>query len=217
MILQAIVLLIFLGISCFHLADCWNDNNRRFRTKPLLMILLILFYLFSAKDFCIPLIVGLIFSFAGDVLLIRKGNNWLLLGGISFLGAHISYIVLFLKRLDPSSLLMPVAIVVPIIYGLAGLLVILTIRKSAPAPLTVGLYIYLLVNAAMNLFALLNLLSYRSTGSLLSFIGAIFFFLSDCILFLSIFTPEKIRFHPHFLVMSTYILAQLLITTGVLL
>lgn len=217
MILRIVFLILFLGVSCFHLVDCWNNNNRRYRTKPFLMILLILFYLFTAEYYLVPLIVGLILSFFGDVFLIRNGNKWLLAGGCCFTGAHISYIILFLGRLDPSSFILPVVIVVPIVYGVIALLVIFGIRKNTPKTMAVGLYIYLLINAAMNVLSLTNLLAYRTGAAVLGYIGAILFFLSDCILFLAVYTPEKVRFRPHFLVMSTYITAQFLITMAMIL
>ena len=217
MILRIVFLILFLGVSCLHLVDCWNNNDRRFLTKPLLMILLILFYLFTAEYYLVPLIAGLILSFFGDVFLMKAGDRWLLAGGCCFTGAHISYILLFLGRLDPSSFILPVIIVVPIIYGLIALFVIFKIRSSTQKAMAIGLYISLLINAAMNVLSLMHLLVYQTGSAALGYIGAILFFLSDCILFLAIYTPEKVRFHPHFLVMSTYITAQFLITMAMIL
>lgn len=217
MILQIIFLILFLGVSCFHLIDCWNDNDRRFRTKPLLMLLLLVFYLFSAKLYSLLLIIALILSFLGDVLLIRDGEKWLIAGGASFLAAHILYIFLYARRIDPSAFIPSLVIPIAVVYCAATLFFIWQLLGSAPKGIPAALYIYLMVNAAMNLFALMHLIAYRTPGAVLAYIGAICFFLSDCILFLVLYAPEKVRFHPHFLVMSTYIAGQFLITLGMVL
>ena len=45
-----IFLALFIAVSLLHLYDSWRDNHRRRKyTKPLLLILLTLFYCFAAE------------------------------------------------------------------------------------------------------------------------------------------------------------------------
>lgn len=79
------------------------------------------------------------------------------------------------------------------------------------------MYIYLLANSAMNVFALMQLLSTGTLGAVIAYIGAVLFFASDCSLFLvRYYKPRKIVYKDHFTVMLTYILGELLITQGII-
>ena len=66
-------------------------------------------------------------------------------------------------------------------------------------------------------FALMRLLSVGSQGSLVSYIGAVLFFASDCTLFLvRYFRNPDVIFKRHFTVMLTYLAGELLIVLGLL-
>ncbi len=71
--------------------------------KPLLMpVLLILFLLNAHKNLSVEricLVISLSFSCLGDLLLMQHRNNLFIFGLISFLIAHISYIISFIVRL----------------------------------------------------------------------------------------------------------------------
>ncbi|HVI48323.1 MAG TPA: lysoplasmalogenase [Chitinophaga sp.] len=71
----------------------------RYATKPLLMLILAVYFLSARtpmpQNRRLIMFAALLFSFAGDVLLLF--NNLFLPGLIAFLCAHICYIVFFLK------------------------------------------------------------------------------------------------------------------------
>ena len=91
-----IFLALFIAVSLLHLYDSWRDNHRRRRyTKPLLLILLTLFYCFAAEKIDWVLVAALLFSWLGDVLLMPSGTKWFVSGGISFLVSHILFIFVY--------------------------------------------------------------------------------------------------------------------------
>src|SRR5262245_61343937 len=74
-----------------------NNETIQFICKPLLMPVLIFYFLSQAKN---KWIVGaLLFSWIGDVLLMFQENNssFFLFGLVSFLLAHICYIIFFFR------------------------------------------------------------------------------------------------------------------------
>lgn len=73
-------------------------------------------------------------------------------------------------------------------------------------------FLYLSLNAMMNIFMLMHMTSAFGTGSLLMFIGAVLFFVSDNFLFLEFFHRKKPDFF--YVVMPTYIAGEFLIAHG---
>ena len=75
---------------------------------------------------------------------------------------------------------------------------------------------YLICNGAMNVFAFILLWSNPCLATVLAYIGAISFFASDSLLFFNDFYPKPL-WRKHFPIMLTYIIAEFLITQGMLL
>ena len=67
----------------------------------------------------------------------------------------------------------------------------------------------------MNVFAFMLLVSRPCAATALTYIGAVSFFASDSLLFLTKFY-KKPMWRGHFPVMLTYIIAEFLITQGIL-
>jgi len=214
---------LFLGMfgvfSISHLIRSWQDHRKgRARTKPFLISCLGLFYLFSAQHPSGVLLAALGTSWLGDVLLIPRGNRWFLIGGTSFLLSHFLFMGVYLPhiRLEavPWLLLLPVAAA----YVALSVKVIRAVKDNTPRIMVLPMWLYLLVNSAMNLLALMQLLTTATAGAAVAYLGAVLFFLSDCILFL-------VRYHRnndivpkrHFLVMLCYLSGEFLITLGMLL
>ena len=71
---------------------------------------------------------------------------------------------------------------------------------------------YLVMNSTMNVFALIQLMSLRSVGAIVAYVGAVSFFISDCTLYLVRYHSNKdLIFKRHFTVMLTYRLVEALI------
>ena len=223
-ILQYVSLIFFFAFSAVHLYHSWKDDGEnRKKTKPFLLLFLLAFYIFGtlAGDERLnrELVLALLTSWLGDVLLIPKGHVWFTVGGISFGASHIFFILVYTSHIVfqglPLWLLIPVAL---LYYGIA-FAVIRAVSPTTPKIMVGPMYLYLLANATMNVFALMQLLTNHSAGALIAFFGAILFFISDCTLFLVRYYKknENLIFHKHFTVMLTYLLGEFLIVLGVML
>ena len=111
-------------------------------------------------------------------------------------------------------LIVPIAL----LYFAVAFAVIIAVQPTTPKIMVGPMYIYLLANATMNSFALMQLLTHRSPGSVVAYLGALLFFVSDCTLFLVRYYKknENLIFHKHFTVMLTYLAGELLIVIGML-
>lgn len=213
---------VFLGLlliaTVWHLIESWRDNIRRRRiTKPFLIPLILLYYLVSSSHPIWFLVLALIFSWLGDVFLMFQGNTWFTIGGIAFGIAHIFFVLTYAWSIEWSKVHLYVIIPVAIVYIAITTLIILAVIKQTPKKMLPAMYLYLIANSAMNIFAIMQLESMPCTGSIIAVIGAILFFISDCCLFLVRYSrrPELV-FKKHFTVMLTYIVGEFLITQGML-
>ena len=77
------------------------------------------------------------------------------------------------------------------------------------------MFFYLLINGAMNCFAIFRAVSLANTPGLITALGAALFFVSDASLFFVRFKKDS-RLKTHFLVMLTYSLGEFLIVLGLL-
>ena len=153
------------------------------------------------------LIISLFFSFSGDVLLIFEGNIFFLLGLLSFLFAHLSYIVLSIKYVSPIK-----QVSLAILSGLLFIIYLLVLfQYLAPhlGDFFVPVIIYALVLAVFGFFGTLILMKYQSRASYLLFFGVLLFVISDSILAISNFVEAFDQ--DHFSIMTTYLCAQLFI------
>ena len=213
---------VFLGLlliaTIWHLIESWRDNmRRRAITKPFLIPLILLYYVVSSEHPIWYLVLALIFSWLGDVLLMFRGNTWFTIGGISFGISHIFFVLTYTWSIDWSSVNLAVIIPVAAVYIAITTLVIIAVVKQTPKKMVPAMYLYLIANSVMNIFAIMQLESMPCTGSIIAVIGAILFFISDCCLFLVRYSkhPEWI-FKKHFTVMLTYVVGEFLITQGML-
>lgn len=216
--LKTVFFILFLACSAVHLYHSWKDDaRRRAYTKPLLLILLFLFYAFSADKLSPVLSAALLTSWLGDVLLIPKGTKWFVSGGISFLISHILFIFVYLPDVQWGSVLWWALVPAAVVYYGVSVFVTLSLRGNMPKAMLVPMILYLLANSTMNLFAMARLMTMKTPGAAVAYAGAVFFFLSDCSLYLVRYHKNKdLVFKKHFTVMLTYLLGECLITVGLL-
>ncbi|MBQ6023081.1 MAG: lysoplasmalogenase [Clostridia bacterium] len=216
--MQYVFLSLFVIVSVIHLIDSWRDNaKRRAYTKPFLLILLLLFYFFAAKEISWVLAAALLFSWLGDVLLIPKGTPWFIAGGIAFLVSHILFIFAYLPAIRWERAVWWILIPAALLYYGISVTVTLKLKGNIPVAMIVPMILYLLANSTMNLAALTQLMTLRNAGAAVAYAGAVFFFISDCTLYLVRYhTNKNLIFKKHFTVMLTYLLGECLITVGLL-
>jgi uncharacterized membrane protein YhhN len=213
---QPIVYIYCIDLLVELAAIIFKLESVRIISKPLLMILLILGVAASKirpTAFKYLLLAALFFSWLGDLfLLFDEAHSLYFIGGLlSFLIAHLFYIILFVKMktiLNPRSTINKRAVFFLLLY--VGILFVLLYPKLGA--LKIPVILYALVLASM-LIASLYACSLSKRWQNACIIGALLFLLSDSILALNKFqNPFPTA---SFLIMLTYGLAQLFIVLGV--
>ena len=191
-----------------------NENIHVF-IKPL-VIPSIAFYFFSRKIIKLKigkyLVVVLFFSWLGDILLIIDSTLHFLLGIFSFLIAHLFYILIF------STISMPFKIRVihmaTILFFLILAVFILQMIWDKTGNLQGPVLIYTIMISTMGVTATFNTIQNRNYTPL---IGALLFIISDALIALNTFHSVSIEvFNFPFLIMFTYISAQLVLVSTVI-
>lgn len=207
---------IFSIVLAVHLSGIYFGNLIIERiTKPLIVILLVIYFIGSTKEISSGLkkwiLFALVFSLAGDVLLLFVTQNpvFFLAGLVAFLVAHIFYIIFFhsirvLQVVKPKPfLLIPV-----LIYYL----VLIAFLSPHLGDMKLPVRIYGVVICFMLMLALHILYIKNKSAGMLMLTGAILFVISDSVLAIN-------KFYNSFdgagiIIMLTYGIAQLLLTEG---
>jgi uncharacterized membrane protein YhhN len=204
-------LFIFLLVSLIDIIAILN-NSSLWQTiaKPLIIPALLAYYITSSKSKNKVYIVALIFSFAGDVLLLDKSN--LFLFGIgAFLITQVLYVYLFSRGLGNSSRANKILAGIPF---LVYFIVLVTVLKPGLQDFFIPVLVYGLAISLFGTVALLNYLIKRDVISLRLFAGAVLFILSDSLIAFNKFHHERSSYPV--IIMITYIVAQSLIATYIL-
>jgi len=188
----------------------------RLVTKPLLIPLLILYYVLETGTrgiFRRILLAALFFSWLGDVFLLLENRNGLffILGLSAFLTAHLLYILYFLRiRSDRDSFFRkrPVMLLAVLAYVIELLFLLWPGLDAMKIPVVV----YATVIGTMLCLALWQCGRVGNRTAYLFAAGAMLFVLSD-----SVLAIDRFR-HPFtgsgILVMATYVAAQVLLASG---
>jgi uncharacterized membrane protein YhhN len=190
--------------------------------KPAIMITLGLYYWSAQKYFQLPLamslMVAIIFSGAGDVLLMFQDSNpnFFMFGLGAFLIAHIFYIFSYKQHQGEESAnelrgLQKIRFALPVILAGTGLI---TILYSRLGDLRIPVLIYAGVLTYMVLVALFRFGKTNAGSFAMVFGGAILFMISDSLIAINKFLEPLAM--ASFWIMITYISAQYLIVRGLL-
>lgn len=209
--------LFFIVASLLNLAGLiWNPELAAI-VKPSLMPLLAVSVLTAAVDngahrnSLFLLVVAELFGFAGDTFLLRGEFAFFAAGIGAFLIGHLFYISLFgrqsLKGINPVGWILSLLIM----GGLVFLLVrVLRVEGALLVPMAVyGMTLMLLLFSTF-----CGLLRFRQklTWTLL-FVGALLFTSSDCLIAAETFKVVQFELL-QFVIMVTYLLAQVLLAAG---
>ena len=196
----------YLGLVFFEHEDIASS------IKPVLVpVLLYSFYASVKQKGNYKIIGALVLSTLGDVLLIFDGRPFFILGLLSFLLAHVLYVLIFRSRVG--------AIKLDFYTALCSLVIIayyfffMKFLWPHLGAMRIPVLAYAFVISGM-LWMALQLL--RSTSSFRWHIvlGALFFVVSDSLLSIQLFYSSFEL--AHFYVMFTYLLAQFLLVYGIL-
>ncbi len=122
------------------------------------------------------IIIGLLLSTMGDVFLMLPGD-YFVAGLLSFLLAHIGYLIAFRARTPWFARIGPW-----LAYGLIGLMVVGTLWSAIPNALRLPVLIYVVALAAMAAMAATVWLTRRDHAGLCAAVGGGLFLLSDSII-----------------------------------
>lgn len=193
-------------------------------TKPLITLSLGGYYLYLTRFrrglYDTLVMMALFFSLCGDVLLMLGGTGRFLAGIGAFLIAHVCYISVFSLNFSRQSvrpvsvfLLKPWLILPLLIY--VGLLIYRIYGGAGEFLIPVLVYscvIFFMVVSAINRWGRTSLISYTLVVT-----GAILFMLSDSLIAINRFSTHDLpAIFFDWGVMSTYMLAQLMIIWGIL-
>ncbi|HMO41182.1 MAG TPA: lysoplasmalogenase [Saprospiraceae bacterium] len=219
---KSIFHILFLINAALHLwAIISHDELLSWFTKPLLMPLLAIVLWFyagnlhpRARRFAL---IGLLFSCAGDILLMRANDypHLFIIGLISFLLAHISYIMaFFIIKLGHKGLVQRCPLwVLPFLFYMIGFNIYLYNGVTADLRIPVILYSLVIMIMAMSALNLRGIISQQAF--LWLFIGALLFLLSDSILAIGKFTTADSA-QLGIWIMLTYIAGQYGIAKGII-
>lgn len=210
MYIKIFLLIVFMVVAIINIISVKNDDRfLKHLTKPLLIPILLLFYLFSAPVSPMFIIIALIFGFLGDVFLMGNGL-FFTIGLFSFLTGHIFYIIALSKAIVLSKI--PIGLyflIIPyVIYG------IFVFKKLLPylKKMKVQALLYLIIIMTMSFTSLIRIGNVNGYQFWLPFIGSLLFISSDSMLAFNKFKSRSNKREVY--VMITYVAAQLLIILG---
>jgi uncharacterized membrane protein YhhN len=190
-------------------------------TKPATMVVLFALLALIGGFGSVPLIcfgLGILFSLAGDVFLMLS-DRWFIPGLVSFLLAHVSYIVGFNLPLPVVSPTWALVVALVLAFSAARLLrpIVAGLSAKGQMKLIGPVIVYGVVITLMLLSAMLTLFrpEWKAPPAALAAFGAMLFFSSDAILAWNKFVaPIK---NGRLLNMITYHLGQIALIVGVVL
>ncbi|MHA1285125.1 MAG: lysoplasmalogenase [Promethearchaeota archaeon] len=211
-----IFLVIFIFVSLADLYAVQKENKKIERiAKPLLMPLLILFYVLETPLLSINwfIVVGLAFGTLGDIFLMLD-EKWFLHGMIAFLINQISYIIAFFV-MNTNILAFPSWGFTLFLPAVILLYFILPRILDKTGDLKIPVIIYLIALVMMHFSATLTLSVLSGLSVVLIYLGSLLYVFSDSFVALDRF--EKQVPQASLIAMATYILCQFYITLGIFL
>ena len=214
--MKLVFLAVFVLATAVHLyASLKQDKKTRNITKPFILLSLLGYYCAAARSPAGAIVLALLFSWLGDVLLIPKGVKWFTAGGIAFMISHGFFIAGYCRDVNFSTIPNGLIVLLALFFTATVAFVFSKLKPHLPKPLFYPMFLYLLINGAMNCFAIFRCVSIPSAATLTTAIGAALFFVSDTSLFFVRFKKDS-RLKTHFLVMLTYSVGEFLIVLGLL-
>ncbi|MCD2260900.1 lysoplasmalogenase [Psychroserpens luteolus] len=183
--------------------------------KPAIVISLLVFFWKESKGLQTKLryfvALALVCSLIGDVLLmfVEQSPNYFLFGLVSFLIAHIMYVIVFLHHRNET--LKPLGFVSVLLLYAIGLFYVL---KDGLNDMLIPVVVYMLIILSMSTAAFLRQKKAPRISFIFVLIGALLFMISDSLLALNKFyTPLA---YSNISIILTYALAQYCIVFGLL-
>lgn len=206
---------LFFIASGIHLFFCYKENEKYRRiTKLFLMPLLMLFVFTLQTGRWQILLIALLFGFIGDIFIIYKRNKWMfLVGELSFFLGHLVYIYLFFLEVEFINSLL--AIMLTLVGAIILQFPLYYKFKPYYKALTIPNNIYSTSLIVLVTFAIFVVIYQGIYPAILLPIGSVSFMVSDSLIAYNLFYKKQKRHD--FYIMIFYLLAQILLSLGLLL
>ena len=175
------------------------------------MITLFWYYYSNTNQLNKYFVLGLFFSFLGDLFLLGTGEVYFIFGLLFFLIAHVFYIIMVLRLIPARK---PKDFIMASVPFLLLFLVLMNVLFAGLGSMKIPVIIYAMTISFFGIVSLVLYLETKTKSSLLLLVGVLIFISSDTILALNLFYKTQL-FYP-LLIMMTYVLAQYLICRFVL-
>jgi uncharacterized membrane protein YhhN len=214
-----VLFFIFAGIEVF---SEYKDNKKiEYFTKPLLMPLLILFYIFgvvettSIANVDWLIVVALIGGCAGDIfLMLENEEKWFLFGMAAFFINQLFYIISFFLSISDITNFISWGY---FLLGPAILIMVFTVPRfiKKTEDMKIPVLVYLAAILLMNIATIFRSAEFQGLPFVLVYVGSISFIFSDACIAVNKWAGEFTN--ARLIIMTTYILAQFYITLGLVL
>ena len=190
----------------------------RIISKIFIMPLLFLIYisLTDKKKRSKLLMYGIIFGWFGDIFMLAPSSSPLIICGIlSFLIGHLCYIIKTMKNSSMKVYQKNIHYIflVLILYSYISFFILNYVKEGfIKGKILIPGIIYLAIIGIFNASSLFNLITNFNISNFQICIGSMLFWTSDFILIRMMF--YELLYYYHFIVMTTYMLAQTLIVIG---
>lgn len=208
--MKYVILGTLIVVSLIHIIGLFFSNYKiKAITKPLIVPLILGFYLLSTQNVNWLIFAALACGWLGDIALLFKTKKGMVAGAFLFLFEQIILVVAIALIVNFSKISLFYVITLPIIYITCAIVFhFIFIRKYQKGTIFTLSNLYLASNGIANAFALVYALSNPTLKAAILFAGTTLFFISDAILIYSRLT-KKMNLDPkHIFIMITYILAQ---------
>jgi len=208
--MSAVMLGVYALVGVAHEVAAWRFWTRaRQVAKGLLLPVLLVYYCLAAHTVLAAVIVAIVFSWLGDLLLLRKDDPKYFRGGmVAFMLSHVFYLVALVSLTSSWHVGVLVAsIVVALIAE-----VFLPRLINPPKAMFVPIVVYGVVILAMSVVALQYALSAPGVWSSGLFVGSLVFVFSDVLMTFLAYGRRPKYFDA--ITMLPYIVAQGLIVLG---
>ena len=205
-----VLLIIFAVVSTVYLVTLFFQHGiLQSALKGCLVPLILAIYIFGSEKILVPVVLGLVFGWAGDILLLKIIDlRCFRLGLASFLTGHICYIIALLNFARPFNFYaLAVSAAAALVFGFCVFKAARPSKEMKYPVIAYEVIIMLMAISAVQVF-----FAQGGAFGALAMAGSVSFVVSDSVLAYDTFRRKtKLGF---FIVMLTYIAAQLLITLG---
>lgn len=211
--LSLIIYIVFLALNIYF--NIIDKNWEKGFFKVLLMPVLAIFYLSVFKDYGLIIMLAIVFSWFGDVFLLKTRQRDIIFGMLSFSLAHIMYILQIVYKMEFKNInYIFVSILIVLYFGI-GIFISTYLReyvKKTLKNLTNLIYVYGTLLSILGIFSMIVGLNNLYSGGIYLMLGSNLFILSDIILSYNLFIKnDKIS---SILVMFIYSISQLFLIIG---